>query len=119
MLNANLLAKDSGSPIQWPGIVPSAMIEVAGVKVGIVGVTSAETLRTTNAANVDDLRVGGLAETITTQARKLREQGARVVVAAAHAGGNCTSFENPDDLSSCKPEEIFEVARALDPSSST
>jgi len=39
-------------------------------------------------------------------------------VVAAHAGGDCASFENPRDLSSCEPdEEIFEVARALPPGS--
>lgn len=115
VLTANIFMKDSGAPIQWPGIAPSTMIDVAGVKVGIVGVTTDETLRTTIAANVDDLRIGSLAEAITTHARKLRDQGAKVVVVSAHAGGDCTSFDNPDDLSSCKPEEIFKVAQALEP----
>ncbi|HQP39070.1 MAG TPA: 5'-nucleotidase C-terminal domain-containing protein [Polyangiaceae bacterium] len=115
VLTANILMKDTGAAVQWPGIAPSTMVDVAGIKVGIVGVTTDETLRTTIAANVDDLRVGPLAEAITAQARKLRDQGAKVVVAAAHAGGDCANFDNPDDVSSCKPEEIFAVARALDP----
>lgn len=35
-------------------------------------------------------------------------------VAIAHAGGRCTQFDNPADLSSCAPnEEIFDVAHAL------
>ncbi len=39
-----------------------------------------------------------------------------MVVAVAHAGGRCTRFDDPHDLSSCTPdEEIFQVARALPP----
>lgn len=116
VLNANLLSKESGKPVQWPGVVPSAMLTVAGVKIGVVGVTTEDTLKSTFAPNVDDLRVGDLAEAVTAQARKLREQGAKVVIAAAHAGGGCKSFDNPDDLTSCMPDqETSMLARALEP----
>lgn len=115
LLAANFLEKATGKPVQWPGIVPSTLVEVSGVKVGIVGVSGAETLETTIAANVDDLRMGPVADIIQTEARRLRDQGARVVIAAAHAGGACKAFEDPDDLSSCEASEIFEVANALDP----
>jgi 5'-nucleotidase len=37
-----------------------------------------------------------------------------VVVVAAHAGGRCTDFRNPENLSSCQPQaEIFDVVRTL------
>jgi 5'-nucleotidase len=46
----------------------------------------------------------------------LRADGASVVVVASHAGGNCTSFTTPTDLSSCDlSEEIVRVARSLPP----
>ncbi len=116
VLNANLFVKDTGYPIQWPGVTPSTLIDVAGVKVGIVGVTTIDTLKSTNAANVGDLKIGPLEEAITAQARSLRQQGAKVVVVAAHAGGGCWSFDNPDDLSSCMPDqETSSVARSIDP----
>jgi 5'-nucleotidase len=55
-----------------------------------------------------------LAPTLAAEAARLRASGATVVIASAHAGGRCTAFENPSDLSSCgADEEIFRVARAL------
>jgi 2',3'-cyclic-nucleotide 2'-phosphodiesterase (5'-nucleotidase family) len=115
LLASNILSKDSGNPVQWPGVRPSTIVEVAGVEVGVVGVTTTETLETTIAGNVDELRIGPLAETINEQAHRLRQQGAKVVIVAAHAGGECKQFDAPDDVSSCKPSELFEVARSIEP----
>ena len=116
LLASNFVDKATGKPVQWPGISPSTLVEVAGVKVGIVGVSTLETLETTIAANVDDLQMAPVAESIEREAKRLRDQGAAVVIASAHAGGACKAFQDPDDLSSCEASEIFEVARALDPS---
>jgi 2',3'-cyclic-nucleotide 2'-phosphodiesterase (5'-nucleotidase family) len=96
--------------------VPSALVERAGVKVGIIGVTTEATPFTTIAANVADLEVAPLAASIAAEAASLRARGAAVVVVAAHAGGRCTEFTDPDDLASCEPDhEILAVARALPP----
>ena len=48
-----------------------------------------------------------------SQATALRARGADVVIVTAHAGGRCTAFDRPDDLSSCDPGEILDVARGL------
>lgn len=96
--------------------VPSTLIERAGVKVGIVGVTTESTPYTTIAANLVGLEIAPLAAAIADEAARLRAHGAAVVVVAAHAGGRCTDLDHPDDLSSCKPgEEIMKVAAALPP----
>ena len=113
MLAANFLDAASGQPIEWRGVRPTALVERAGVTIGVVGVSTFETPSTTIAANVDDLRMAPLAETIERHARALRDDGAQVVVVAAHAGAECTSLDDPDDLSTCDDGEIFEVARAL------
>jgi 5'-nucleotidase len=90
------------------------MVERAGVKVGIVGVATEATLRTTMAANVATLAMAPLADTIAARAAELRRQGAAIVVVAAHAGGDCRDYKDPDDLSSCASgQEIVAVARAL------
>ncbi len=115
LLAANIVEEGSGRPVQWPGVCPSSIVRVAGVPVGIIGVSSETTLEATIAGNVDDLRMAPLADAIAREARLLRERGAKVVVAAAHAGGACESFDRPNDLSSCKPGEVFEIARKLDP----
>lgn len=113
LLSANLLGAD-GEPIEWPHVTPSTLFERGGIRIGVVGVTTEETLTTTNAANVRDLRMAPLAESIAREAALLRARGADVVLVAAHAGGFCERFDDPFDLSSCRTdEEIFEVARAL------
>jgi 5'-nucleotidase len=61
--------------------------------------------------------VAPLVGAIAREAEALRRRGADVVIVTAHAGGRCTSFERPDDLSSCEPGgEILAVARDLPPS---
>src|SRR5687768_3808500 len=90
------------------------MVTVAGLRIGIIGVMTARALSVTIAANTGGLRVAPLVETITAEAKQLRSAGASIVVVVSHAGGRCTSFTQPTDLSSCEPaEEIMQVARDL------
>ncbi len=113
-LAANLLDETTGEPVHWPNVQPSVLIEVAGVKVGIVGVMTIDALRATLAANVHGLRIAPLATAVAAEAMKLRAAGAAVVIVGAHAGGACSQFDDPADLSSCDNEaEIFRLARAL------
>lgn len=113
LLSANL-HHASGEPLGWENVAPSVLLERGGVRVGVIGVTTEDTLTTTIAANVRDLAVEPLAQAIAREADALRARGAEVVLVAAHAGGRCEAFEDARDLSSCRPdEEIFRVARAL------
>ncbi len=111
VLNANLLERASGEPVRWPGLRPRVLRTVAGVHVGLLGVVTEEALTSTLAANVSDLTLAPLAETISQQARALRAEGAEVVVVLAHAGGECTRFDDPRDRSTCAPHE--EIVEAL------
>lgn len=116
VLGAAFLDAASGEPVRWEGVRRAVMLEKAGVKIGVIGVSTEETLTTTIAANVRDLRMAPLAETITELSASLRAEGASLVLVAAHAGGHCREFDDPDDLSSCDhDEEVFELARALQP----
>ncbi len=115
-LAANIVDADSGKKVAWPNAPASVIHRAAGIDVGIIGVTTEATPQTTMAANFAGLAISPLAETITREAQSLRARGAHLVVVAAHAGGNCKRFEDPDDLSSClEDEEIVQVARALAP----
>lgn len=112
MLAANIL--EDGRLLAWPNVAPSVIVTKRGVQVGIIGVSTKDTPVTTIAANVVGITMKPLAQAITDEAKALREKGAKVVVVAAHAGGQCTKLDVPADLSSCDPAaEIFEVARAL------
>jgi 5'-nucleotidase len=86
------------------------------VKVGLVGVATQATPRTTMAANFAGLRVTPLAEAIVREASTLRAHGAQVIVAMAHEGGNCHKFDDPNVLDSCDPhEDLMPVLAALPP----
>jgi 2',3'-cyclic-nucleotide 2'-phosphodiesterase (5'-nucleotidase family) len=114
LLAANLIDANTGIRVDWENVQPSVLVDVNGVKVGIIGVTTSNALQRTIAANVRELRIAPLVPVITEQANKLRKEGATLVIVTAHAGGMCTEFDNPNDLSSCVgTAEIFEVARAL------
>lgn len=113
-LAANLLDEATGRPVNWPNVRPSAMVETAGVRVGIVGVMTADGLTKTLAANVQGLATTALAPSVEDEALQLRRRGADVVVVLAHAGGWCEQFDDPADLSSCDDDaEIFRLARRL------
>ena len=116
VLSANLLDEETGRLVDWPDVTPSALVEAAGVKVGIVGVMTAGALRATLEANVRGLRVTPLVPAIEREASQLRSDGADLVIVTAHAGGYCSRFDDLDDLSSCDTRsEIFNVARRLPP----
>jgi len=116
LLAANIIDDATGRPVAWPNFRPSTLVTIAGVKVGIVGVTTTSTPVTTIAENLHGLVFAPLAPAIEREASSLRAEGASAVVVVAHAGGRCTTFDTPADASSCDPmSEIMDVARALPP----
>ena len=113
-LAANLIDEATGRLVNWPNVRPSTIVKAAGVTIGIVGVMTIDALRSTLAANVQGLRVAPLGPAIAAEASTLRAAGAEVVIVAAHAGGRCDRFDDPEDLASCDDDsEIFQVARSL------
>lgn len=113
-LTANVLDAQTHARVHWPHVAASMSLEVAGVRVSIIGVTTASTLRTTLAANVRDLALEPPLEAIIEESAQLRQAGATLVIVAAHAGGRCLDLEHPDDASTCDArEEIAEIATAL------
>ena len=115
-LSANLRDASTGALPTWDNVAATRLVERGGLQVGIIGISTESTPRTTMAANFAGLAVAPLAEVVTTEAAALRARGAEVVVVTAHAGGKCGKLDAsaPDDLGSCdQREEIFEVARAL------
>jgi 2',3'-cyclic-nucleotide 2'-phosphodiesterase (5'-nucleotidase family) len=114
LLDANLVDTTTGAPPSWKNVVPDVLLEVAGIKIGVVGVATASTPRTTLAANFAGLAIQPLAPTIAAAVADLHRRGATVVIAAAHAGGVCKRFDTPEHFDSCEADgEIFQVAREL------
>lgn len=115
LLSANIVDERTGKPMARPW----AIVTVDGVKVGIVGGTSEDTPRTTNAKNLVGLKVLPLAPAVGDAARAARKAGATVVIAVVHAGGNCPrsgvlTEATPADVAGCAGDaESFRLARAL------
>jgi 5'-nucleotidase len=113
-LAANVFESKSDKRIDWPNMPATKVVEVSGVKIGIIGLATVETPQTTLGANVSDLSFKPLVETVVRESKALRQQGVTVVIVNAHAGGICDELRNPADVSSCKDgQEIFELASDL------
>jgi 2',3'-cyclic-nucleotide 2'-phosphodiesterase (5'-nucleotidase family) len=113
-LAANLIDEATGRLVNWPNVRSSAVVKAAGVTIGMIGVMTIDALRSTLAANVQGLHVAPPGPAIAAEASRLRAAGAEIVVVAAHAGGRCDRFDDPEDLTSCDDDsEIFQVARSL------
>jgi 5'-nucleotidase len=116
MLSANLVVRGTHGSPNWDKLKRSAIVNVGGVRVGFVGLLTAETPSIVAPALFSGLGVDPLAPALVQESHALRAAGAELVIALAHAGADCKDFSDPEDISSCAPDaEIFEVARALPP----
>jgi 2',3'-cyclic-nucleotide 2'-phosphodiesterase (5'-nucleotidase family) len=113
-VSANILDKQSGARIKWPNMPASTLVEVANVKIGVIGASTESTPYTTMPANFAGLAISPPAQAIADEAKRLREQGAQIIAVTAHIGSKCAKHDNPADLSSCDPnEELFLVIKDL------
>jgi 2',3'-cyclic-nucleotide 2'-phosphodiesterase (5'-nucleotidase family) len=113
-LAANLIDTATGAAPAWPNTGATKLLQVAGVKIGVIGLANAGTAFITLPANFAGLRALPPQAAVVAAAKSLRRQGAAVVVVVAHVGGSCARFDTSDDIASCKADsEIFQLARAL------
>jgi len=114
ILAANTVDDTTGQPVTWTNVEPSTIVDVRGIQVGLIGVTTPDTPGLTIGANVIGLTFTPLVPVIIREATALRARGARVVIVLAHAGGRCTKLDDPENPSSCdQMAEIVQVARQL------
>lgn len=86
ILGANARFED-GRDVPW---IPNDTIVTRGpYRIGIVGIATTETKRTTGAQNTMGLRFDSPAPIVDSIARSLRSRGVDAVVVVAHAGGRC------------------------------
>lgn len=113
-VSANIIDQTSGERIKWPNMPASTLVEVAHVKIGVIGASTESTPFTTMPANFAGLAIAPPAQAIADEARALREQGAQVIVVTAHIGSKCGNLDKPTDTSSCDTnEELFRVISDL------
>jgi len=86
ILGANVRHAD-GSDVTW--IPDDTLVRRGAIDVGIIGVATVSTPRTTRAANTRGLRFDDPAPIVDARARALRARGADAIVVVAHAGAFC------------------------------
>lgn len=103
VLSANL--RDTlGNIPSW--IRQDTIVTRGPFRVGIIGISTIETPRTTRAINVTDLRFLDPAPIVSERSTALRARGANVVVVTGHVGGFCNAQGVCDG-------EIFDLVNRL------
>lgn len=113
-LCTNILERSTGLPPDW--CVPSLVVQVGGVKLGIVGAITENTPWLTQPANVAHLRFIDAAEAIADEARRLRRTDeVDAVIAATHIGAVCWSTSDPQAVvTECAMDSpLIQLASAL------
>lgn len=93
-----------GNSVPW--VRQDTVVHRGPFRIGIIGVSTIETPRSTRAINVSDLRFIDPAPVVSERARALRAQGAQVIVVTGHLGGFC-------DRDGVCQGEVFEMVNRL------
>ena len=122
---SNIYEKKSHTRVRWPNVSASSVIEIGGIRFGIIGVTTQQTPSATRYENVKHLDFVEPSSEVISESKKLRNKGVNAVLVTAHAGTECKaslglkdwSFHEPSaDYSGCDEEqEIFQLAKKTGP----
>lgn len=111
-LSANMTEKATGKTPSWAR--PSMLIDVAGTKLGIIGLSKPDTPDVTMRVNVETLAFHEPVAATVNEAADLRRRGADAVIVIAHIGGRCTDMNHVHDVKSCSAnEEAMRYLQAL------
>ncbi len=114
-LSANVRTQDGE---RWAprGVAATKVIDRAGVRVGIIGLTTRDTPMTTRGSSVADLSFGSVVDAVREVLPDLEREGAEVIIVVGHLTGKCetTGFTEVDP--NCRPDgEIGELLTQLEP----
>ena len=109
VLGANVRFAD-GRDVPW--MPDDTLLTVGALKVGVIGVSTVETPRTTMAINVADLSFSAPAPLVNERAKALRARGADAVIVVAHAGAFCQRPAADATDAACDGE-IIALARGI------
>jgi 2',3'-cyclic-nucleotide 2'-phosphodiesterase (5'-nucleotidase family) len=122
---SNIFEKSTGKRVNWKNVRPSEIIEVDGIRFGVIGFSTTQTPSTTRYETVKHLEFRDPAHSVIQEATSLRSKKVNAVLVTAHAGSSC---ENRDELydwkihnsSNCQSkcdtdDEILKLATGLTP----
>jgi 5'-nucleotidase len=111
-LSANMVEKATGKTPAWAR--PWIMVDAAGAKIAVVGLSTPDTPNTTVYSNVSALAFTDPVEAVIRSSREARAAGADAVVVAGHMGGRCTDLQDVHDVASCdQKQEAMQFLAAL------
>ena len=84
----NVKNKTTGKYITFPHQEKSAMIEIEGIKIGIIGLTTVETPTSSN-IELTDLEFDEYTKIIEEESTKLKKDGAKAIIVLGHLGVYC------------------------------
>ena len=85
-LAANIYDRNTGDRINWQNVYESVLVQVEGIKVGIIGLTTEDTPKTTRRINIKNIKFGDMKSELISQSETLRQIGADVVLLTTHEG---------------------------------
>lgn len=83
-LAANLVEKSTGQLVDW--VQPTMMLEVGGIRFGIIGIITPGTASMSFPKNIEGLEFLGMPETVERYRDQLEAQGADIIFLAIHEG---------------------------------
>ncbi|MBR0137418.1 MAG: 5'-nucleotidase C-terminal domain-containing protein [Erysipelotrichaceae bacterium] len=96
VLCANIIDKSTGKLIR--NVKPYSIRQLAGVKVGIIGVTTEYTEKMVTYPNFDGFKMTDAAEAIRNYTEELRKNGVEIIVVVAHIGATSTDGRYQGEL---------------------
>lgn len=113
-LAANMTERATGATPAWAK--KWIVVNVEGVRIGIIGLATPSTPSTTTASNVATLNFGDPVAATVAAANELRNQGVDAIIVLAHMGGKCSDVKDVHDVASCDVnEEAMQYAEKLPP----
>ncbi len=103
VLGANVYVKGTDRHPDW--LLPFAVVERAGVRIGVVGAVTRSTPTTSMPARVEEFEFRSIAQALDRYIPELRRLDVDFVIAVLHAGGRC------DEDGSCSGEAMAELRR--------
>jgi len=86
---ANVRREQDGQRVDWPGVRPGVVLDVQGIRVGVVGVVTRSTPFVSNREGSRGLLFTDPVKEAREAVDEVRRQGATVVVLLAHVNGQC------------------------------
>ncbi len=102
ILAANVRQVEEGHPLP-AAIVPHHLVEVAGVKVGLIGISTTKTPTQTVGLNVADLAFDDPGPAVAREVAALRAEGAEVIVVLGHLSQGCRGNGGWPPPETCEP----------------